>query len=202
GGVVRRFTVRPPPNPFATLVTDLLNQTPTHALATLDGSGSLLVPIDWQAALPAGAGNPVAQLVSGGLNVRAFESSPDLIRVTSDDVHSFTIDGKPLPPLIRATDGGDSVFGTSDAAVSVIRVARVNAQGQANFDLTYLPDFASHGPLVFTNQDFAVGSQTSVPLDDLKTSPAGAAFANRETIEADPTANAAATPEAHTAHPP
>src|SRR5262245_24227320 len=74
--VFQQFTVLPPPNPFATLVTDLLNQTPTHALATLDGSGSLLVPIDWQAALPAGPGNPVAQLVSGGLNVRAFESSP------------------------------------------------------------------------------------------------------------------------------
>src|SRR5262249_53300280 len=135
--VFQQFTVLPPPNPFGTLVFDLTQNPPiqTQVLATLDGSGSLLVPIDWQAALPAGAGNPVAQLVSGALNVRAFESSPDLIRVTSDDVHSFTIDGKPLPPLIRATDGGDSVFGTSDAAVSVIRVARVNAQGQANFDL-------------------------------------------------------------------
>src|SRR5262245_16917950 len=89
--VFQQFTVLPPPNPFATLVFDLTQNPPiqTQVLATLDGSGSLLIPIDWQAVLH-GVGNPVAQLVSGGLNnVRAFQSSPDPIRVTSDDVRSF-----------------------------------------------------------------------------------------------------------------
>ena len=187
----QQFTVLPPPNPFGTIVNALLAQPPvaTQALATLDGGGDLLVPIDWGSVLPGGPGFPVARLVSGSLHVAAFQGMPGPINVTADDVHSFTIDGKPLPPLIRTTDSGDSVFGTSDAAVSVIRIARLNAQGQPNFDLSYLPNFSTHGPIVFVYDpvnnrfDFSAGSEQSVPLVDLKSSPAGAAFATSESVE-------------------
>src|SRR5262249_52603416 len=147
------------------------------------GSGSLLVPIDSQAELPTGASAVVARFLNGALNVNAFQSTPGPIHVTSDDVHSFTIDGRPLPPLIQVSDAGNIVFGTTDAAFSVTRVARVNAQGQPNFDLTYLPNFESHGPIVFSNADFAVGALSPVPLVEMKTSPAGAAFAPGEAID-------------------
>lgn len=180
----QQFTVLPPPNPFATIVSDLAASIPTHVLATLDGSGSLLVPIDWLAALPLGDGEPVARLVNGTLDMDAFPGTPGPIHVTSDDVHSFTFDGAPLPPLIRVEDDGNSVFGTSDAARSVIRVARLDAQGQPNFDLSHLPNFASHGPIVLDNSDFSLGAKTSVPLVDLKSSATGVAYATDEAIEA------------------
>ena len=187
-GVFQQFTVLPPPNDFKDIATHLAAGTATQALATLDGGGNLLVPIDWVDALPAGPGFPVAALVTGILNVNAFQGTPGPIHVAADDVRSFTIDAKPLPPLIRVTDAGNSVFGTSDAALSIVRVARLNAQGQPNFDLSYLPDVSSHGPIVLkydppTRMDFSLGKKTSVPLVELKTSPTGAVFATDEAVE-------------------
>ena len=125
--------------------------------------------------------------MNGILNVNAFQGTPGPIHVTADDVRSFTIDGKPLPPLIRVTDAGNSVFGTSDAALSVIRVARLNAQGQPNFDLSLPPQLLSHGPIVFRTTRrrgwTSRRAQTSVPLVDLKTSSTGAVFATDEAVE-------------------
>src|SRR5262249_12246445 len=150
-----------------------------------DGTGSLLIPIDWLSALPLGDGAPVARLVNANLNVDAFQNAPGgHIHVNGDDVHSFTIDGKLLPPLIRVPHAGNGALGSSDARVSVIRIARVNDQGQPNFDLSYLPNVAARGPIVFvsdaTTHDFAVGTKVSVPLIDLKSTPTGAAFATDE----------------------
>ncbi|HXJ33291.1 MAG TPA: hypothetical protein VMS22_04560, partial [Candidatus Eisenbacteria bacterium] len=192
--VFQQFTVLPQPNNFKDIAGNLAGSTPTQALATLDGGGNLLVPIDWVDALPAGSGAPVAALVAGTLNVDAFPGTPGPVHVTSDDVRSFTIDAKPLPPLIRVTDAGNSVFGTSDANLSVIRVARVGALGQPNFNLGYLLDSSSRGPIVFkfdppmNRFDFSFGRRTSVPLNELKSSSTGAVFATDEAIEArDPT---------------
>jgi hypothetical protein len=177
----QQFTVLPPPNPFQTIVDALTANppTPTQALATLDGNGDLLVPVDWTGSI-AGSGVPIATLVTATLNVNAFQSMPGPVHVAPDDVHSFTTDGKPLPPLIRVSDAGDSVIGTTDTAFSVIRVARMNADNQANFDLSYLPDFATHGPIVFTNADFSFGAQTSLPILETKQSPTSAIFATNE----------------------
>src|SRR5207249_4444826 len=63
--IFRQFTVLPPPNPFKTIVNALLGGQSVEALATLDGSGSLLVPIDWLDELPLGSGAPIARLVNG-----------------------------------------------------------------------------------------------------------------------------------------
>lgn len=184
----QQFTVLPSPNDFKDIAAHLAAGTATQALATLDGAGNLLVPINWVDALPKGPGFPVAALVNGTLNVDAFQGTPGAVDVAVDDVRSFTIDGKPLPPLIRVTTDGNTVFGTSDAALSVIRVARLNAQGQPNFDLSYLPDFASHQPIAFqydppARMDFSLAKQTSVPLVELKSAPEGAIFATDESIE-------------------
>jgi hypothetical protein len=193
----QQFTVLPPPNSFKDIADALAASPPvaTHALATLDGSGSLLIPIDWLSALPRGDGAPVARLVNANLDVDAFQNAPGgHIHVNDDDVHSFTIDGKPLPPLIRVPNAGNGALGTTDARVSVIRIARVNDQGQPNFDLRYLPNVATRGPIVFvsdgTTHDFSASSSVSVPLVDLKSSPTGAAFATDESVEAlDPNAD-------------
>jgi len=184
--VFQQFTVLPPPNPFQTIVDALTANppTPTQALATLDASGDLLVPVDWTGSI-FGSGVPLARLVTATLNVNAFQATPGPLHVGPDDVRSFTIDGKPLPPLIRVSDSGDSVVGTTDSAFSVIRVSRTNAQGQANFDLSYLPDFSTHGPIVFTNADFSFGAQTSVPILELKQSATSAIFATNESAGGD-----------------
>src|SRR4029079_13685206 len=127
------------------------------------------VLVDCLEGLPLGAGAPIARLVNGALTVDAFPGTPGPMQVTAEDVHSFTIDGKRLPPLIRVTGAGNSVFGTADSDLSVIRIARVNADGQPNFDFSHRPELATRRPIVFTNADFSIGAQqSSVPLVDLK----------------------------------
>jgi hypothetical protein len=183
--IFQNFTVLPPPNDFSAIVSAIQGHQLTHGLATLDGSGSLLVPVDWRGVVLTSG----AFLLKSTLNVRAFQANPAPINVGPDDVHSFTIDGKPLPPLIQVTDAGNAAFGSSDALFSVIRVSKINAQGQANFDLSYLPDFLSHKPIVLTNDgstaQFTAERETSLSLLDLKKSTGGVAFATSEFFEGD-----------------
>src|SRR5262249_40376962 len=94
--VFQQFTVLPLPNPYGAIVDALGHNQAVQALATLDGSGSLLVPIDWQSVLPFGPGAPVARLLDATFAVAAFKNMPSVhINVSADDVRSFTLDGKP-----------------------------------------------------------------------------------------------------------
>ncbi len=180
--VFQNFTIVPPPNDFVSAETGS-----TSVLATLDGSGSLLIPFDYTSGnlLPLGPGAPVARLLTGLSTVDAFNATPgtQLIQVDSGDVRSFTIEGRPLPPLIRATSAGNEVFGLSDAAVSVIRVARLDAQGQPNFDLAYRRTSGGYGPIVVAPAEYAVASDAAIPLDDLRSSAVGVAFTRDEVLE-------------------
>ena len=111
-----------PPNVFQALI----DQPSTRVLAALDGSGSLLIPFDYRDVLPLGPAAPVAALLSGSTTIDAFSSSPGVPIDVPDSswVRSFTIDGRPVPPLLRATDVGNEVFGASDGAEGIVRVAR------------------------------------------------------------------------------
>src|SRR5262249_11558555 len=53
---------------------------------------------------------------------------PDLSR-------AFTLDGRPVPPLLRADDVG-GVFGAADAVQSLLRIGNRDAQGGLLYDVT------------------------------------------------------------------
>jgi Lactonase, 7-bladed beta-propeller len=180
--IFRSLTVVPPPNDFAAVQAET-----TPVLATLDGSGSLLIPLNYTASglLPLGPGAPVARLLAGVSTIDAFDAQPgtQLVQVDSPDVRSFTLQGRPLPPLIRATNLGNEVFGLSDAAESVIRVARLDVQGRANFDLGYRRTNGGYGPIIIGQAKYAVRVDAAVPLDDLRSTTLGVAFTRDESLE-------------------
>src|SRR5262249_20311750 len=95
----------------------------TRILATLDGGGNIVVPFDYLDVLPLGPGSPVARLLQGTATVDAFSSNPGvpIVLPSSSFVHSFTLDGRPLPPLLRATGGGAARLGRSGGARGVTR---------------------------------------------------------------------------------
>ena len=181
--VFQNFTIVPLPNDFVNIAAET-----TQVLATLDGSGSLLIPLKYTSGglLPLGPGAPVARLLTGTSTIDAFNTTPgtQLIQVDSGDVRSFTLEGRPLPPLIRATNLGNEVFGLADAAESVIRVSRLDAQGQPNFDLTYRRTNGGYGPIVLVPAEYTAASDAAVPLDDLRSTAIGVAFTRNEAIEA------------------
>ena len=179
--VFRQFTVLPAPNVFQTLI----DQPSTRVLAALDGSGSLLVPFDYRDVLPLGPAEPVAALLSGSTTVDAFASAPGvpIVVPSSSWVRSFTIDGRPVPPLLRATEAGNQVFGASDGAAGIVRVARTLGGAPPIFDLQYLRTSNGRGPVVIPAGRWAVAPGAAIPLANLRSTSAAAAFARDESLE-------------------
>jgi len=179
--VFRNLTVLPPPNVFQTLI----DQPATRVLAALDGSGSLLVPFDYRDVLPLGPAEPVAALLSGSTTVDAFSSAPGVPIAVPDSswVRSFTIDGRPVPPLLRATDVGNEVFGASDGAEGIVRVARSLGGAPPIFDLQYLRTSNGRGPVVIPAGRWEVAPGVAVPLANLRATTRAVAFARDESIE-------------------
>lgn len=178
--IFRNFTVLPPPNVFQELIDD----PSTRVLAALDGSGSLLIPFDYRDVLPLGPAAPVAALLSGSTTIDAFQGSGQPIAIPDSKwVRSFTIDGRPVPPLLRATDAGNEVFGASDGAEGIVRVARSLDGAPPIFDLTYLRTSNGRGPVVIDAGRYTVEPGVAVPLANLRASSTTAAFARDESIE-------------------
>jgi len=179
--IFRQLTVLPPPNVFQTLI----DQPSTRVLAALDGSGSLLIPFDYRDVLPLGPAEPVAALLSGSTTIDAFQNVPGVPIDVPDSrwVRSFTIDGRPVPPLLRATDVGNQVFGASDGAEGIVRVARSLDGAPPIFDLQYLRASNGRGPVVITGGRYSVAPGVAVPLANLRSTTATASFARDESIE-------------------
>jgi len=179
--VFRQLTVLPPPNVFQTLI----DQPATRVLAALDGSGSLLIPFDYRDVLPLGPAEPVAALLSGSTTIDAFQSAPGVPIDVPDSsfVRSFTIDGRPVPPLLRATDAGNEVFGASDGAEGIVRVARTLGGAPPIFDLQYLRASNGRGPVVIPAGRWTVEPGAAVPLANLRSATRAVAFARDESIE-------------------
>jgi 6-phosphogluconolactonase (cycloisomerase 2 family) len=187
--IFEQFTVLPKPKN----VKELIDGTETEVLATVDGTGSLLVPLDYwgdgvQSVLAEDPGAPVAIFLEGGaalpaqgagdpnsiLDVLSAQPSP------SDFLRSFTLDGRPLPPLLRLTDFG-SLFGSADAVESVIRIARNDGAGGPDlFDLSDRLD-GGRGPVVIST--FTVGRGDPIPLASLRASTESVAYARDEARE-------------------
>lgn len=120
--VFEQFTVLPEANRIEELVGA------SEIRATVDGGGNLLVPFDYTAVLPLGPGSSVARLLAGRSDVEAFSGSGQPISIPGQEfIRSFTLDGRPLPPLLRVDASGENLFGTADAVTSVLRIARRSA---------------------------------------------------------------------------
>jgi 6-phosphogluconolactonase (cycloisomerase 2 family) len=187
--VFQHFTVLPTPNDVHTQST-----TPARVLATVDLGGNLLIPFDHTGGvvLPEGPGAPVARFLRGDSTYPAFSGSPTptlsqsvataltvtIPNATSDDLlRSFTVDGRPLPPLLRLDDSG-IVMGTTDADRSVLRLRKLDGAGSAIFDVaTRLANLV--GPLVI-NPAFTLTQCEPVPLRGLRSSSRIIAFARNE----------------------
>src|SRR5581483_3680806 len=182
--VFHQFTILPPANPFA----GIADGSGTRILATLDGDDNLLVPLDYLAVLPAGVGAPIARFLSGSTDVRARSANPAPIVIPSSDyVRSFTIDGRPLPPLLRVDASGRVLFGTADGAQGILRIARNSAENPQPQDIYDFTDrlFGGKGPIIIDRvaDGFSGTSGAAVPLRGLRSSATAVGFARDETLE-------------------
>jgi len=179
-GVFDFFTVLPVPNSFGALAAG----NTTTALATIDGGGNLLLPMDYSAVLPGGAGSPQFRLLQASADVDAFSSNPGFpIRIPNGTfVRSFNTGGRPVPPVLDVNQVGDLIFGSTDAALGVIRVARIDPfnGGPPLYDLSDRLD-QQRGPIVI--QNLQAKALQSAPLDTLSADPNGIAFARTESFE-------------------
>jgi 6-phosphogluconolactonase (cycloisomerase 2 family) len=196
--VFGHFIVLPKPNDVF-----LQSTMPSRMLLTVDYYGNILVPLDHTGGtvLPEGPGAPVARFLTansaypaaeGGLvglsDALAAALNHPMTPVTSEELmRSFTIDGRPLPPLLRIDDSGN-LFGTTDADRSVLRVRRLDGAGNPIYDVTTRlsndgvmgPDV---GPIVI-NPAFTLTQCDPVPLRGLRSSTRVAAFVRDEFDEA------------------
>jgi 6-phosphogluconolactonase (cycloisomerase 2 family) len=189
--VFEQFTVLPHPNSYL----DAASNGVAQLRATVDGSGSLLVPFDYwgggaKSVLAETPGAPVAIFLEGTAEIPAMGAS-DPITIQhklaaqsspSSFVRSFTLNGRPLPPLLRVTSSG-GLFGTADAVESALRIARNDGKGGPSlFDLSDRLSADGRGPIMIDTFNLAVNSP--VPLQGLQATDGAIAYARDEAREA------------------
>src|SRR5262249_40567368 len=128
------FTALPPPNNFAALCSEpnppCTGAAGGKARLAIDAEGNLLLPVDWSGVLVRSDDVPVPRLLEGGALVAAFEGAADSLQVPSIRfLESFSREGRHLPPLFESRVDGTVadallLFGSADAAASVLRVSR------------------------------------------------------------------------------
>ena len=128
------FTVLPPPNDYQALCTPQAG-TPCTGTATevrfaVDQAGNVLAPINWRGVLVEGSSVPIPRTLSGRSAVPATSLSTGPIRIPGQEyVASYTPEGIKLPPIFEPQlDAGPTnevtLFGSADAPLTVLRVAR------------------------------------------------------------------------------
>lgn len=164
-----QFTILPEPNS----AMQLANESAPTIRATVDGGGNLLIPLNYSGLLADDPATPIARFITGAARVPAMSSAdPEMIMEKvlalpnpSSALRSFTLQGRPLPPLLVFDNGapGSQILGAIDAVESVLRIARVPAEGSpAIYDMTdRLPGDGS--PLILDYDSVKVGY--SVHLD-------------------------------------
>ena len=180
--VFGHLTAIPAPNSFGQLV----GGSDTTIEATLDGNGNLLIPVDYSAVLTGGPGSAVFRILQASADLDAFSSAPGTaIEIPAARyLRSFNLAGRPIPPVLETTSDGRQIFGTVDARLSVVRVARTDpdAPGSPLYDLSDRL-FDGRGPIVITNA--SASARESAPLATLSADAEGITFARSEGIEGD-----------------
>jgi cysteine-rich repeat protein len=125
------FTALPPPNDI-----DRLVNAPgiTEARFTVDAAGNVLLPMDYQSILVRVGGRPFPRLTRGGSSIDAWTAivgSAPIAIPSRSFLSSWSPEGIRLPPVFEplADPGASSeatLFGTVDAPLGVIRIAKRN----------------------------------------------------------------------------
>ena len=128
------FTALPPANDYQALCTTAGTECTglaTELRLTMDAQGNALIPIDWRGVLLRPHGLPVPRLVRGDTTYRAFlVGGPNPVRIPGRSfLASYSAGGRRLPPIFEpladpASEGDLTLFGSVDAPVGVMRVAR------------------------------------------------------------------------------
>lgn len=180
--VFGHLTALPVPNSFSGIV----NATDTTVEATVDGNGNLLIPVDYSSLLPSGPGSAVFRILEASAAFDAFASNPGVPITIPDSrrLRSFNLAGRPIPPVLETNAAGDTVLGSVDAQLSVLRIARLDpdAPSPPLYDATDRL-FAQKGPILITGA--TADSRESAPLSTLSADPAGITFASSEGAEGD-----------------
>ncbi len=179
------FTVLPQTNPLPGA-----NATLTFRSA-VDRDGNLLIPLEFRATLPARPGDPLARILAGQTDIDASTANPgvpiSIPAATQADpfefVRSYNVAGRPIPPVLEVGSSGDSIFGSIDAAESVLRLAA--REPGAPTPIFEFRDrmFAGRGPVAFG--PVAFGVREAGPLASLRPSRNIVAIARDESIEGD-----------------
>ena len=127
-----RFTALPPPNDYRALCITPGTEctgTATELRFTIDEAGNALVPVDWRGVLLRPGGIPVPRLLRGTTTFEAFSGGPpDPVRIPGRSfLRSYAPSGRRLPPLFEPLADPSSpitLFGSVDAAIGVMRIAR------------------------------------------------------------------------------
>lgn len=135
--VFASFTALPPPNDFEAVcvpegpqATSPCDGTVDELRFTTDAAGNVLIPVDWRGVLFRQDLVPVLRLVRAASPVEAYAGRGAPIRIPDLDVlDSFSLGGKPLPPLFDPlstpdANGPVTLFGSADAPQTVLRIAR------------------------------------------------------------------------------
>lgn len=180
--VFGHFVVLPAPNDFGQLTSGSVST----ARATLDGNGSLLVPFDYGAVLPSLSGAALFRILQAGADLDAFSGSPGFpIRVPNAGyVRSFSLQGRPIPPVLEIDGNGAFILGSIDARLSVIRISRLapNGGGPPLFDVTDRFSQGGRGPILVPN--VVASTKESAPLATLSADASGISFARSEILDA------------------
>ena len=139
------FTALPLANNFAALCTEpAFPQGPCTGAAgrtarvTVDTAGDLLIPVDWSGILVRRDEVPVPRLLSARTMVQAFTPLTGALRVPGRAfLESFSPEGHSLPPLFEPQSDPTAhdtftLFGSADAAYTVLRVLRRAARGECS----------------------------------------------------------------------
>ena len=197
------FTALPLPNVYRQVCSTASPGTPcnptTHEVRlTVDKAGNALVPMDYAGIyfyLQNGTVH-VPRLIRGTLSIEAFSGGafdPIQIPTAGDFLASYSNIGHRLPPLFTPVSGGSSMFGSVDAQIGVIRVARKgpatlvcsagsNPGAACTSDsqcpggecaLFELRDrlLAGTGPIVIPSTAYTLSAENPVPIDGLLDTP-------------------------------
>jgi cysteine-rich repeat protein len=127
------FTVLPPANDYQAFCA--APSPPCTGLASeirlaVDQAGNALLPVDWRGVLADQAGVPVPRLLRGSTAVAASSLTSAPITVPGQAfVASYTPEGARLPPIFEpqldpGTPNEATLFGSTDAPLTVLRIAR------------------------------------------------------------------------------
>jgi Tol biopolymer transport system component len=132
------FTALPPPNDARGVCSDpspICTARATGLQMTADAAGNLLIPMDWSGVLiprtaaEAARSLGIARLMEAMVAVEAFPATGRTLRIPSDAfMTSLSIEGGRLAPVfeprVDTEAEGLTLFGSTDAPRSVLRVAR------------------------------------------------------------------------------